>query len=283
MNTNRSFPWWGVALGIGCVGLLCIGILGVGGLAYFSVQKSSTQLAPEAVSTIPLLLTQAASSSAIPLLPEPTSSRSALTGSQQVDEDRLYDDFSSDALGWPVYDDGKTILKYEEGQYSLQVIEKDYYDWAYLPVDFNPVELWFDMKGAAGAHPQDGTAGVFCQYRDEDNYYYVEFDLGEGSYVIGQYVGGKDIPLTPQNDAGQYWQTADNFNTSPEAVNRIGVSCYPDTIVLVINSDWIKEVSTQAPLDKLGKAAFFVYSYPYAGKEGYKVYFDNVEAYKSVQ
>ena len=154
MNTNRNFPWWSILLGIGCVGLLCVGIMGVGGIAYFSIQKPSTQLPPEVVSTVPLPATQGPVPTDIPVLPEPTlsvnpeptSSGSSLTGGQQLEGSRLYDDFSSEGLGWPVYDDGRTILKYEDGQYSFQVAEPDFYDWAYMPVDFTPFEIWFDIK-----------------------------------------------------------------------------------------------------------------------------------------
>jgi len=297
MNTNRNFPWWGVVLGIGCIGLLCIGILAVGGMTYFYIQEPSTQFVTEVVITVPPPATEEPIPNTVPIIPEPTSSvnaeptlsinpeptasGSSLTGNQQLDESRLYDDFSSEALGWPVFDDGKTILKYEEGQYSFQIAEPDYFDWAYIPVDFTPFEIWFDMKSAAG--PQNGTAGVFCQFRDENNYYYVEFDLGEASYVIGQFINGEDVPLTPQNVQGQYWQDASNFNSAPGAVNRIGIGCYPDVISLFINDEWVTEVSTQTALDTLGEAAFFVYTYPFADAQGYKVYFDNVEVYKPVQ
>ena len=124
---------------------------------------------------------------------------------------------------------------------------------------------------------------MFCHLRDENNYYYVEFDLGEAWYVIGQYVDGENIPLTPENAQGQYWQEASRLNSSPGAVNRIGIGCYPQFITLFINDEWVTEASVQKPLDAPGEAAFFVFAYPFADAEGYKVYFDNVEVYKPVQ
>ena len=155
-----------------------------------------------------------------PPAPAPTDSGPALTGNQRLDEYSLYDDFSSEALMWPLFDDGKTILKYENGAYSFQIAEPDYIDWAYLPVDFIPYEIWFNVQGLAGE--QDGTFGVFCQYQDVDNHYYVEFDLQTNSYIIAQYFNGEDIPLTKQNTGGQFWYETSAFKSSPDAVNQIG-------------------------------------------------------------
>lgn len=296
MNKNPSFPWWGVILGLGCVVVLCVGALGVGGFAYYYYQKASVPPSPEVVSPflqvptnqpIPINppVVSGPTSSVIPeppvfVNPEPTSSGPALTGNQKLDESYLYDDFSSEALGWPVYDDGKTIMKYENGQYGLHVIEPDYYDWAFVPVDFAPYEISFDAQGMTGQ--QNGTFGVFCHFRDEDNYYYVEFDLQNPAYVIGQFVNGEDLPLTSQNAQGQYWQDTSVLKSS-STVNRISVSCYPNVITLTINGDWVTEANVSVPSDKPGEVALFVYTYPFAGENGYKIYFDNVEVYKPVQ
>lgn len=288
MNTKRGFPWWGVALVVGCACVLCVGVLGLGGLAYFSQATSEPPISKFA-SPIPPIDTEQPTITIAPDVQEPTLSATteptgsvpSLTGSQEASEYRIYDDFSSDALGWPVFDDGKTITKYEDGLYSFQIKEADYSDWVYMPVDFSPFEIWFDMKSAAG--PQDGTAGVFCQYQDQDNYYYVEFDLGTASYVIGQFVNGENIALTPENAQGQYWHTSSALNSAPDAVNRIGIGCYQDFITLFINDVWMMEVTVQTPAETLGEAAFFVYTFPFADAEGYQVYFDNAEIYKPVQ
>ena len=289
MNTKRNFPWWGVVLGVGCVGLLCIGIVVGGGFAYFIVQNSSTQSSPEVVITVPPPSIEQPGSTDAPVFPEPTtsvdpeppSSGSSLTGNQRLDESYLFDDFSSDALGWPVADDGKIVLKYEDEQYSFQVTEPDYFDWAYPPVDFSPTYISFDVKSDVG--PQDGTFGVFCQYQDEDNYFYVEFDLGEASYMIGQYVDGEDIVLTPQNAQGQNWQEVSTLYSAPGALNRIAVSCNRNFIALFINDEWITDVNPAKPVEDPGEMAFFVYALSSADSDGFKVYFDNVEVYKPVQ
>ena len=285
MTDQKRFPWLAVILGVGCVGILCVGFLVIGGgAAFFLTQSTESPSVPEPVVTVQVLPPET--------LPEPTrtvpppatvpaDSDSTLKGEQRQDDHSIYDDFSSDALGWPVYDDGKTIIKYENEAYSFQIAEPEYIDWAYFPVDFIPYEIWFDVQGPPGQ--QDGTFGVFCQYQDVDNHYYVEFDLGSNSYIIAQYLDGEDIPLTKQNDVGQFWYETDAFKSSPEDVNRIGVSCYLDSISVFINDQLVDQVDVPQPLDDPGEAAFFVYAFSYAGENGYRVFFDNVEIYQPVQ
>ena len=163
MTEQKPFPWLKVILGVGCAGIFCLGVLVFGGGTFFFLtQESAPPPVPEPAVTIvyvtPTNLPEP-TQPAPPPAPAPTDSGPALTGNQHLDEFSLYDDFSSEALMWPLFDDGKTILKYENGAYSFQIAEPDYIDWAYLPVDFIPYEIWFNVQGLAGE--QDGTFGVF--------------------------------------------------------------------------------------------------------------------------
>jgi len=272
MNTNRNFPWWAILLIVLFVCILCVGCLAVAGYAIFALQEPTISPAPDVGAPLP--------PTAAPIVPEPPVSGPSLTGNQQLNDHYLFDDFSSEALGWPVFDDGKTIIKYENGQYSFQVTEPDYYDWAYVPVDFAATDIWFDVKGMANS--EDGTFGVFCRFQDAANYYFVEFDLAEGWYMIGQYVDDAFIALTPPDAEGSPWQETNALNPA-NTINHIGISCYADFITLFINDEWVTEVSVSVPSSQPGEMALFVYTYSFAGSEGYKVYFDNVEVYKPVQ
>lgn len=263
MKEQKPFPWLPVLLGVGCVSLLCIGVLLVGGgAAYFITDRVEVPAVPEV--TMP-------AQSAPP-------SDSGLTGKQHVEEFAFFDDFSSEMLNWPVYNDGTTIIQYENDAYSFQITEPDYIDWAYIPADFIPYEIWFDVQGSPGQ--QDGTFGVLCQYQDIDNHYYVEFNLGSQAYIIGQYLDGEDISLTKQNSEGQFWYESDAFNSQPAAVNNIGVGCYLERIKLFINNQPVDDVHVPNPLDQPGEAAFFVYTFDDADEDGYKVFFDNVDVYQ---
>ena len=319
MNTRGNFPLWIILAGVGCIGLTCICALAIAGLAYLRTAGSTVNVPDQPVevqpsprveqlpTTLPTPLAAAptapapvnpalvdpapvypsitppepAPTATSPLVEPPATSPSSLTGNQRLDNHVLIDDFSSNALNWPVYDDGSTILKYENQAYSFQIAEPDYYDWAYFPVDFIPYEISFDVQGQAGE--QDGTFGVFCQFLDEDNYYYAEFDLADGSYLIGEVVGGEDSALTDQNEQGQYWQMSTAFDLAPEAINRINLSCYLESITLFINEQWVDEVSVVQPFEEPGEAAFFVYTFDFAGPQGYKVFFDNVEIWQPAQ
>ena len=300
MNEQRRFPWWIILVGVGCLVIICIGVLIVGGGAtYFLIFRSDTASMPEPITPVavevleptsiptatfeptPLEPTDSPPPTLQPTRSEPTSAELALTGEQYVDEYSLMDDFSSDALGWPVYDDGMTILEYEDQAYSFQIREPDYYDWAYFPVDFIPYEIWFDVQ--AVSESQDGTFGVFCQFQDSDNYYYVEFDLAESNYIIGQIYDGEYIPLEGQTTSGQNWVNTNTLNSSPSSVNRIGISCYLESITLFINDEWVDEVNLSQPFDQPGEAAFFVYAFETVDENGYEVFFDNVEVYQPVQ
>ena len=286
MIEQKRFPWLAVILGVGCLGVICAGVLLIGGgAAFFLTQRTVPPSVPEPVVTVQVVTSEALPEATQTVPPSATvpaeESGPALTGYQYVDDYSLYDDFSSDALLWPVFDDGKTILKYENEAYSFQVTEPEFIDWAYFPVDFIPYEIWFDVQGNPGQ--QDGTFGVFCQYQDVDNHYYAEFDLQSNSYIIAQYLDGEDIPLTKQNNVGQFWYETDAFNSSPTTVNRIGVSCYLDSITLFINDQLVDQVNVPQPFDQPGEAAFFVYAFSYADENGYKVLFDNVETYQPVQ
>jgi hypothetical protein len=285
VTEQKRFPWLAVILGVGCVGILCVGFLVVGGgAAFFLTQRSTSPSMPEPVVTVQVLPPETLPEPTQPVPPPatiPTDSAPTLTGEQRRDAHSLYDDFSSDALMWPTIDDGKTIIKYEDKAYSFQIAEPEFIDWAYFPVDFIPYEIWFDVQGLPGQ--QDGSFGVFCQYQDVDNHYYAEFELQSNSYIIAQYLDGEDIALTKQNDVGQFWYETDAFKSSPTSINRIGVSCYLDSITVFINDQLVDQVDVLQPFDQPGQAAFFVYAFSYAGENGYKVFFDNVETYQPVQ
>jgi hypothetical protein len=290
MRERRDFPWLAVILGGGIVVGVCVLVLLVsGGVFYLLSQRAVSTTVTESIVKTPKYLPEAV----ITITPEspeqiiepsvtaPYPTALALTGEQRLEEFLLYDDFSSVALGWPIFHDGRTRIYYEQQAYAIQIIEPNFYDWAFFPVDFIPYEIWFDVQGLPGLN--EGSFGVFCHFHDTENYYYVEFDLKEEAYIIGQAVDGEYIYLTEKNAQGLNWQVSNSFISPPTSTNRIGISCYLDSITLVINDQWVDEVNVQQPTDQPGEAAFFVYAYDIASQDGYKVFFDNVEIWQPVQ
>jgi hypothetical protein len=284
MVAKQKFPKWVIVLIIVVLCGLCVVVLAVGGTAYsFFKLRSSTQEPifdfVESFEPVP------SDQFEPPILPIPTSSfnpgASGLTGDQVLEDYYLYDDFSSEALGWPVANDEKTILNYENGQYGFQVLQADKFDWAYAPVDFLPTDIWFDVQGLPGK--QNGTFGVFCQDQDINNYYFVEFDLETRSYLAGVVINEEFTYLTPENDEGNHWKDSFAIHSKPEQVNRIGLTCTLDYISLFINDEWVDDFDVPVPFENSGEMALFVYAFDFADANGYKVFYDNVEIYSSQQ
>jgi hypothetical protein len=277
MSTQKGFNWWIPIIVLISICVLCGGLLGLSGFILSLIKKNNPQInLPYLGTYIPIATVQADLDTIITPQVTTRGPNGTLTGSQMIYDNYFFDDFSSDALGWSIYDDGMTILKYENGQYSLQVTEPDYFDWAYAPIDFYASEINFNLQGLPG--PQNGTFGVFCQFHDIKNYYYVEFDLELQEYLVGVIVDDNETLLTvdPTNDN---WASAQGMKSLPEQVNHIRLTCTQDYITLSINDEWNGDYQVTTPFDSPGDTAFFVYAFDFPDTAGYKVFIDDVEIF----
>ncbi|MEJ2759346.1 MAG: hypothetical protein P8046_12770 [Anaerolineales bacterium] len=275
---------WILPVGIGCVVILCL--CGAAAAGIFLLQDRLTGLFSDTgiEEIVPTeffemieetAVTPMVEATGIPEVTQaPMEDDSMPSDGQYQDEFTLIDDFSSNTFGWIEYEDEITILKFENGAYSFQVLEPTYYDWSYVPVDFSPTFITFDVYGLPG--DQDGTFGLFCQYQDETNYYYVEIDLQTKEYVIAQILDDEYIVLNEPLAEDYDWLTTTALKDTPEEPNTITVECTSDNISLIINDELVNSVFVQDPFNSPGEMAFFVFAYEFAGPEGYKVYFDNV-------
>jgi len=282
METKKKFPWWVIILVVVVLCVLCVVVIAAGVIA---IPWITDRVQSPTIDSVQTFVPEPSLQIVPPLQPLPTESFDpvpdpidpGLTGDQYYDGSYLYDDFSSDALGWPVANDEKAILQYEDGQYSFQILQAEEFDWAYPPIDFLATDIWFDVKGLPG--DQNGTFGVFCQDQDIDNYYFVEFDLELRLYLVGVVTNDEFSYLTPENSEGDHWVDSNAITSKPEQVNRIGVSCYLDYITLFINDEWVGDFDVPNPFATDGDMALFVYAFDFADENGYKVFFDNVEIY----
>jgi hypothetical protein len=296
MDEQTKSNKWIIFAGIGCIALVCICGTLIGAFFVFQRTASSFLFSTDLQTYIPDDFLGEIGTPDIPQIEIPTlppielptlpaiedlvptlelfGTDPDLTGNQYLDDSTLIDDFSSQALEWPVFDDGLTILQYENQAYSFQITEPDYYDWAYAPTPFYPSYIMFDVWGLPGE--QDGTFGVFCQYQDEVNYYYVEFDLQTKEALIGIIENNEFIPLTEPDSTEDNWIMVDALKPSPEEVNTIAIECQLEKISLMVNTELVQMVSIDSPFNNPGEMAFFVYTFSFAGPEGYKVFFDNV-------
>ena len=280
MEENKSRKWL-LPVGIGCLVLLCICIgLAVG---IFVIGERFT-------SRLPFDIDEFTDGSFIPTMEESFgldegatvddgsgsdtgSTANGSSGGQTSTDSYFADDFSTSDLGWLEYDDGATIIKFEEGAFSFEVTEPDYLDWTYVPTSFYPTTIEFDVRGRSG--PQDGSFGVNCNYLDENNHYYVEIDLGFHDAIFAMIQDGEFVPLTEETSEGQYWLKLSYLNDPPDSINHVKVSCTQQTITLWINDQLEYEIQVSDPFTEPGDMALFLYTYDYA-TDGYKVFFDNV-------
>jgi hypothetical protein len=288
-KTNK----WLIPVGIGCVVLLCLCVV-IPAILYFTLGNTFTDQIPFDIdgftdlgvpeqdgptvdippvntdSTDPEIDVEPPSNVGPDVPTGPTGKE--MTGGQYVTDTELFDDFSSDALEWPIYDDGITILKYENQGYSFEITQPDYVDWAYVPTPFFPSKIQFDIEGTSTY--EDGTFGVFCNYQDEDNYDYAEFSLHYLDVVFGMTRDGEYSYLTEQNPDGEYYLELSNMY-SYSTPNTIKMDCTPTLLTLWVNGQLEFEIPIASPLPDLGDMALFIYTYEDAAN-GYKVIFDNV-------
>jgi hypothetical protein len=287
---------WLLPVGIGCVTLVCLCLFVVAGYFFLMRPTPTSQPAtPTQIAEILPAATEVPSQPEVPAEtqpPEPTdwptaavptetpwptaepTEASQLTGNQSRSDTAIFDDFSSKALGWEEFDNGTTIIQYENEAYSFQLFEQDYWDWIVAPVYFWPDSIQFDVWGLPGR--QNGNYGVMCQFQDADNYNYVEVIPDERLFTIGTVRAGELTYLTIPDASGDYWLEAAPLKASPQEVNRFDVGCYRDVVVLAINDALVYHVNIPDPLPDPGEITLFVYTYPDAGPQGYKVFFDNV-------
>ena len=279
MEEKKKFPWWVIILIVVVLCGICVALIAAGGIALPWITSSIKSPVLDVVKTFVPEPTQHIEISTLPVATEfiDPGFDPGITGDQYYDGTYLYDDFSSNTLGWPVANDELSILQYENGQYSFQILKADEFDWAYPPIDFLATYISFDVQGLPGT--QNGTFGVFCQDQDVDNYYFVEFDLEYRSYMVGVVKNKEFTYLTPTDSNGYHWVESLSFNPNPEQVNRISVTCQLDYITLYINDEWENDFDVPNPFATSGDMALFVYAYDFADANGYKVFFDNVEIY----
>jgi len=195
-------------------------------------------------------------------------------GNAYVDEYSLYDDFSSKALGWPESSGAETERGYENGTYFMHIKEPNYHLLSSVQSDFVPTTAEFDAVIPSGS--RDGVYGVFCFYQDEGNFFWVKIDPFEGSYSIGRYINDFASVLTDPE-----WKSATLLGEASQ-INHIAVECLPGGIALHVNNELVEYtyLSEEPPSGGLG---LYVYGWANMSAPGFKVLFDNFNAWEQIQ
>jgi len=206
--------------------------------------------------------------------PSPTAplSVSNLTGRQELTSTRLFDDFSSDALGWDSGSYKDSEYGYENQMYFIYAKNVKWIVHVPVPVDFPINHLSSEIKLASD--PANGYFGASCFYEAWDTNYalLISPNTSDGPYyMIEKVVNGEYTTLVD-------WT---KFNAQG-GVNNLAVDCQAGGIFLYVNGT---QVGQYSPPDTLvpGAASIFVATWEDTPAEGFKVFFDDLEAYQQQQ
>lgn len=230
---------------------------------------------PFVVATQPIELMETALAPLATLIPEATlavlPTLPAQPGiGQSLTEDTLMDDFSSNLFEWAEEADDISVHGFRDGRYFIQVLQPEYFAWSFIPTDFNPTFIRFNVQVEGNA--SEGTFGIMCNFQDSSNYDYVEIDLDARSYQIGREQNDEFTPFTSSD-----WVDALYLQDDPYAVNQISVRCTPENIRLEINGNLEADINF-IPAEPDGWVALYAASWDNLSPTGFTVYFDDLMA-----
>ena len=144
----------------------------------------------------------------------------------------LFDDFSDPASGWDEHRDAEFVLGYQEGSYFIEITAENRLEWSSAFLDAADVDVQVDT--VLESPTVDNSWGVFCRYRDVDNYYALEIG-SDGLFTIYAIVAGQYVTLAD-------WTYSDAIATGEGAENHIRVRCVGQTLSLTVNGVLLAEV-----------------------------------------
>lgn len=201
----------------------------------------------------------------------PAAASPGLTGKQALTPSHLFDDFSSNALGWWTGTNTAGWARLEQGGYTIGVTAADNGVYAKVPLDNPPNHIEFTAQLTAGQ--ESGFYVVRCLAQSEVNYYEVWIDPASQSYRMIQMDNSKRQPLTA-------WTPATSFAPGgAQIANRVAIDCQPGLISLYLNGSLAGEQQIKA---LNGKMYLLVLTYADM-KESVEVRFDDVEAWEQNQ
>jgi hypothetical protein len=266
--TRRIPAWvWLVVGAMGCLGVVVIAgfVVLLSGIGVFMSSPTSTPYIVYAASTATSIPVQPAPATAAPV-----SAASSLTGQQQLTDERLFDDFSSDALGWAQDDNPVGASSLQDGGYVLSVKVANKGIFTRVPLKMNPNHIQFKAKVLSGGN--GGLYGVRCLRTSEENYYEVWLDPSIQSYKLLQFEAGASPAVWID------WKETSAFNQDGREDDVI-IECLPGMISLWLNGSPVFDQTVQA---ENGVMYLVVKTY-IEMTQPFVVRFDDVEAWKQMQ
>jgi S1-C subfamily serine protease len=176
----------------------------------------------------------------------------------------IYSDaFGAESVDWYTGSDDEAVVGYADGGYFIEVIPHQFRVWSPLELDSDDVIIDVDARKLAG--PDLNSFGVFCRYRDADNFYSLEIG-SDGTYAIHKVVRGEWEALVD-------WTESEDIRMG-EAWNRLRVTCVGEELSL-----WANDVLLASASDGElpgGDVALAVSSFD---EGNVRVHFDNLAIY----
>lgn len=187
---------------------------------------------------------------------------------QELNAERLRDDFSTPLLGWSTAVLDASSRGYENSEYYIEVTVPSIYALSFVPSPFNPLVIKFDMRVAS--EPADGTFGILCQYIDDNSFYIVDVNPQTGQFSVGVRTNGIYASITDPE-----WQPLEGFETGVNLPNHFDISCQPEQISLIINGQQNTPIAVPEPLIGGSLSSVFVYGGQTLQPSGLRIYIDN--------
>jgi hypothetical protein len=148
----------------------------------------------------------------------------------------FFDDFSTPANGWPQGSQADGSYDYQDGAYSISVLNNGALLWAAPEGSFSDLSLNVSAQRGSG---DQGYYGALCRIQDAENYYYF-IVRPDGYFTIGKFQAGSFSSLTPGG-----WTYHPAIHTGAGA-NLLQAECTGDDLRFFANGELIGQASDSA-------------------------------------
>ena len=263
----KKRPVWvyGVGAGGGCLLILLIGLCL--GMLVFRDKDGDKSEATE--TTLPAVEETVQAVIAVDTPAAPAAPSNALSGKQEKTDERLFDDFSSKALGWTEGPMAEGWTGYQDGGFVIRVTAKDRGIISPVPLASLPNHISFSARVTSGE--EGGIYGIRCLAKDKQNFFEVWIDKDTNSYRLMQFSGDNATALV------DWTETMDlSFGDDPDTVV---IECLPGMISLELNDS----LQFEQPIEGVNGLMYLMVKTYEEMSTPVEVLFDDVEAWKQMQ
>jgi len=164
------------------------------------------------------------------------------------------DDFSDPSGGWEIGSDTGGKRLFDNGQYVIQVTEKNWLTWSTASMT-GLSDLHMEVTITSTGFAKDEGVGLICGYADTTHFYFLAFSP-DGYYAIVKMAGTSETALTDPN--GKWLQS---MRIAANAASyRVGANCGADG-TLALYADGLQVASAHDSTYTSGEIGLIVRSF----------------------